>query len=295
MSYRDKALGGFVFGVFAAAPMLAAQVDIPNTFSSGETASAASVNENFQALATAVDNLEQKFGDLDTQVTDNDSRLTTIEDSDLLAREDFVVDLDQYLEVHSTSPADTAVHGPILRLTGANFQVINAAQDQTTPDGTGNIVIGFAEARSFGGRLCSDGLYETQSECETNGEIWSYSHNSGSHNIVGGEEPAYAQTGGLVVGVRNGINKTGATITAGTKNIATGNYASVTGGRNNTASGSSAVVSGGDGNTASGFDASVSGGELNTADGEDSSISGGFSCEITSTNQWGAGSTEGCS
>ncbi len=67
---KSKILIGFIlliWGVF----MLGA-VDIPNTFDAGQTASAADVNENFQALADAID--ETEYTGLDPVVVDQAAR-----------------------------------------------------------------------------------------------------------------------------------------------------------------------------------------------------------------------------
>lgn len=283
------------------------------------------------ALTSRVDDLEAMVDGMATQLAaltsashDHGTRLATIENSELLAREDFVVDLDEFLELHHTPPADTAAQGPILRLTGANFQIINAAQDQRTPDGTGNLVIGFAEARDQT-EVCSKGPFDNQVDCEAGGHIWARAHNSGSHNIVGGEQAAYSQTGGVVLGRRNAINRLMAVVLAGFGNLASGVQSSVSGGSQNTASetrssvsggllntasatvssvsggientasgefGSS--VSGGRENTASGYYSSVNGGTGNTASGTRSTVSGGSGCEVDLTDGWGAATLGDC-
>jgi len=57
-------------GIFIAALGLwGLAVTIPNSFSSGDVVSAAKMNENFQALKTAVDQLEGKVTDLETTMT----------------------------------------------------------------------------------------------------------------------------------------------------------------------------------------------------------------------------------
>ncbi|WP_287408143.1 hypothetical protein [Oceanithermus sp.] len=54
-----------LFGIFLAALGLwGLAVTIPNSFSSGEVVSAAKMNENFQALKTAVDALEAKLSEV---------------------------------------------------------------------------------------------------------------------------------------------------------------------------------------------------------------------------------------
>ncbi len=70
-------LAGAAFGVGATAMPLLAAVDLPNTFSAGETASASEINANFEALVTAVENLEADVRDLENQNLDD--RVSTVE------------------------------------------------------------------------------------------------------------------------------------------------------------------------------------------------------------------------
>ena len=297
----SAAAGGLIVGLAVALAMPAlAQLSSMNTFQSGETASATEVNENFDALVQAVNDLEQQVDTLQAEVDAHEA---------LLDLQDFVVDLDQFLEIHlSQAPEDTAVEAPIIRVTGANLQIVNAAGEQTTPDGTGNLVVGFAEARGMGDTICSDGSIDDETDCTNAGEVWSQAHNTGSHNIVGGESPAYSRTSGFVVGRTNAINRLGASVTAGESNIASGVRSSVSGGWYNTASGwrssvsggwsntaseNQSSVSGGTGNEASGTASAVSGGVLNDASGAGSSVSGGRDCELTAQNAWGAQDADG--
>jgi hypothetical protein len=123
---------------------------------------------------------------------------------------------------------------PTVQFSGANVQVVNGEGKTFTKNGTGNLVVGYDE--------------NTENHEQT-----------GSHNLILGEEQTFTSFGGIVGGFRNTIS---------------GEYASVTGGESNTASGAVAVVSGGDANKASGAAAWVGGGVLNTA-GNFASVSGG--------------------
>jgi len=309
-----------------------AMAEVPHQFQAGETASAEEVNANFSALVDTVSALEARVESLETEVSELEDenadlqaeldalsdevsaqgdRVADIEDSDLFERENFVVDLDKFLEIHlSQAPTDTTVEAPLIRVAGANLQIVNAAGEQATPDGTGNLVVGLAEARTFGAFVCSDGTFEDSTDCRNAGERWARAHSSGSHNIVGGSQPSFSQTGGLVVGRENVINRVDASVSGGESNIASGRRASVSGGEFNTASGTDASVSGGIGNTASGdrasvsggrtntasgLRASVSGGELNIASGRRASVSGGTGCEVSVDDGWGAQRADGTS
>ncbi|WP_456413420.1 hypothetical protein, partial [Oceanithermus profundus] len=67
MLYKTKYV---LLGVFVTALGLwGLAVTIPNTFSSGEVVSAAKMNENFQALKTAVDTLEAKVAALEDKLS----------------------------------------------------------------------------------------------------------------------------------------------------------------------------------------------------------------------------------
>ena len=100
------------------------------------------------------------------------------------------------------------MHGPIIRVRGANPQIVNAAGDQTTADGTGNLVVGFAAARVWQTDICSDGAIDNRDDCLEAAEVWARAHNTGSHNIVAGSNPAYSSTGGIVAGYHNAITNT---------------------------------------------------------------------------------------
>jgi hypothetical protein len=294
MSYREKAIGGLIFGLFAATPMIAAQISVPNTFQAGETASADAVNENFTVLAGELSDLQQKLDDLEAHA--------------LFDHEDFIDDLSEFLEVYYSSPGDTAVEGPIVRVAGANLQIVNAARSNV-PDGTGNLIVGMSLARADGDEICSDASHDNENDCLNAGEVWGQAHNSGSHNIVGGVGSAYSATGGIVFGSSSAINANRATVISGFRNIAsgaasvaiggndstaTGIQAAVLGGSHNVASGNRAVITGGQHNEAAAFRSTVTGGQNNTTHGNWSSISGGDGCTLTGDHNWGAGNTGGC-
>ena len=272
-------------------PSVATASDVPHHFSAGEPASASAVNENFQALVDAISALQAEVGELKAENAALASRLDSIEASEVFLHEDLLSDLSLYVSVHITSPTDTAVEGPIVRVTGANLQIVNGVE-QTTPNGTGNLVVGYAEAREggvwSGPEVCSLGTVEEE---HCTGE-WGFAHNSGSHNIVGGRAPAYSQTGGLVVGFSNVVNRHEASVMGGTGNVASGRKASVSGGVENEARGNwstilggiyntigpyggYSTIAGGQGNMTIGAASTVAGGRDNTANGAWSSVTGG--------------------
>ena len=68
---------------------------------------------------------------------------------------------------------------------------------------------------------------------------------SGSHNIVLGEEQAFTSFGGLVAGFGNTISGREASVSGGALNTASGFYTSITGGMRNTANIEASSVQGG--------------------------------------------------
>jgi hypothetical protein len=123
---------------------------------------------------------------------------------------------------------------PTIQLSGVNVQVVNGAGSTASANGEGNLVIGYDE---------NAGKHEQ----------------TGSHDLILGQEQTFTSYGGVLAGQLNSI---------------TAPFASVSGGQQNTASGEGAWAGGGQRNLASGLDSSISGGQLNQA-GFISSVSGG--------------------
>jgi hypothetical protein len=184
-----------------------------------------------------------------------------------------VDDLAAYLEVDISNPSK-----PVVRIVGANLQVVNGLGDTETKNGVGNLIVGYDEAADpfFREDFCSDGEWEDEFTCLSANETWGDNQKSGSHYIVGGSGNGYTQFGGLVVGSDNISNRNFSSVSGGALNAASGLWSSVSGGYGNEAAGWWSSVSGGYGNTASSFYSSVSGGFNNTASGSRSSVSGGY-------------------
>lgn len=134
------------------------------------------------------------------------------------------------------------VEAPAKRLlvSGADLQIVNGSGQTSSPNGTGNLIVGYNEIRSGA----------------------TFSSRKGSHNLVIGSGHAYDSAGGIVAGKDNTI---------------TGAYATVLGGQNNTASGNGSAIVGGRSNLAKGEVSTAFGGEKNKSDGEASCVSGGIS------------------
>jgi hypothetical protein len=142
---------------------------------------------------------------------------------------------------------------PTIQFSGVNVQVVSGAgKTNAAVNGEGNLVIGYDENK--------EGKH-TQ---------------TGSHDLILGEEQTFTSFGGIVAGLENTISGPSASVSGGSLNTASGEQSSVGGGFFNKASGLVTVVSGGSNNTASIKEASVSGGFRNEASGEHASVSGGY-------------------
>ena len=154
---------------------------------------------------------------------------------------------------------------PTVQFLGVNVQVVNGETKTNTTNGLGNLVIGYDE----------NALKHAQ---------------TGSHDLILGEEQTFTSFGGIADGFGNTISGAFASVTGGWKNVASGELSSVHGGGENQATGKETAVSGGWRNLASGENSvvsggrenhsganysSVSGGKANTASGEFSSVTGG--------------------
>ncbi len=130
---------------------------------------------------------------------------------------------------------------PTILFSSVNVQIESGATgekpESAPPNGEGNLVVGFDEEPG---------------------------EQTGSNNLVVGNEQTFTSYGGFVAVVGNFLR---------------GPFASVSGGEGNTASDEGASVSGGEGNAATGPGTSVSGGESNVASGRYSSILGGHGVE----------------
>jgi hypothetical protein len=158
--------------------------------------------------------------------------------------------------------------GAVIRFSGVNLQVVSGAgTTDGTPNGRGNVIVGYNERRND----------ETDDR-------------SGSHNLILGRENTFSSFAGIVGGQGNTATSWYASVLGGFDNTAAGAWSVVSGGQENraaspvstvgggtgnTARAISSAVCGGDGNIASGFGATVCGGAANAAAGLFSSVSGG--------------------
>lgn len=150
-----------------------------------------------------------------------------------------------------------------LTFNGMNVQIVNGAGSTDSSTGTGNLIIGYNEARNDG----SD-------------------DRSGSHMLVQGRENNYSSYGGLVSGETNSAEAPWSSVIGGSRNVAASGTdfngspthgGIVIGGEDNVATGTRSVALGGDLNTTS-ADAPKSvimGGRLNSGEFGNSVIAGG--------------------
>lgn len=164
-----------VLGFSAAISYVQAGVlTVPNTFSAGTKAVAADVNDNFGAVKNAVD--------------DNDGRIT-VNAADIASMQAAIAALQATVSAQATTIATLqsdlssvqgnsvlALDGNLSFITdangyatalfsGVNVQVINGV-DQSTPNGVGNIIVGYNSNGTAPFSACSDGQHTTQITCE---------------------------------------------------------------------------------------------------------------------------------
>jgi hypothetical protein len=140
---------------------------------------------------------------------------------------------------------------PTVQFSGVNLQVVNGLNKTESVNGAGNIVIGYDENASLS--------------------------QTGSHDLILGQEQTFTSFGGIVAGIKNTITGAFASVTGGGKNQATGKEASISGGWKNSATGEDSSISGGRDNQATNEYSWIGGGAKNTANGQIASISGGSS------------------
>jgi len=174
---------------------------------------------------------------------------------------------------------------PTIQFSGCNVQIVNGMGSTNTTNGEGNLVIGYDENNHGKCSFFVPGP-ETKEFCESFGGTWTPEPfaQTGSHDLILGEEQEFTSYAGIIAGEENSISAPFASVTGGILNKASGYFASVSGGAANTASGEYASVSGGAFNTAVQQESSVSGGEDNTAQSDGASVSGGE--ENTAQGLW---------
>ncbi len=298
--------GILIFIGALAAPAFAASVDTPNTFSAGTPAIAAQVNQNFQALKTAVNDndsrisaMESALASLRAELSGTNSTIADLE-AELTAANGVIASLDTKL-----TEAGDATTNLEVKLTSANAVITSLRKDLDAVEG--NSVLALDDYLSFN----TDSGYATALFSGINVQV----HNGTNPNnifttvnglgnvIIGfnlpklsGDEvcsvgPYYSQgscetAGGiwalshktgspnLVGGTANSYTSVGGLV-FGDGNGITRRYATVGGGKDNLASGYASSVNGGRNNIAMSNMSVVNGGYNNSAENLYTSVNGG--------------------
>ncbi len=160
---------------------------------------------------------------------------------------------------------------PTIQFSKANVQIVDGAGKTNTVNGEGNLIIGYDEGAEPGPN--SPGREQTGSHNLILGEEQTYTKFA---SLLGGSDNAAVDPFSVVFGHENTAGANYSSVSGGILNKVTAEYASVSGGRENEASGKVASVSGGLHNIASSRGSSVSGGHLNKATTDEyASVSGG--------------------
>lgn len=173
-----------------------------------------------------------------------------------------IVSLDSRVTGLQTKTNAITTSGADLFFTGVNVHIRSGAGiTSATPNGRGNLIIGYNEAASA-----------------PNPSV-----RSGSHNLVLGERNSYSSWGGIVGGVDNRISAPSASVLSGDSNQATGPQSVIVSGTGGLADDTTAVVIGGFQNRATGFRSVAVSGWQNDAQGSYSAILGGDTNVATAT------------
>jgi Collagen triple helix repeat (20 copies) len=168
---------------------------------------------------------------------------------------------------------------PTVQFHGCNVQIVNGEGKTATTNGAGNLVIGYDEDASKHAQTGSHNLIVGEEQLFT-----SYGA------ILGGFSNGATGPGTVVFGVGNSATHLGDTVTGGFENNSTGMFSSVSGGHENVAESESTSVSGGVDNRAGtpladtekdSLGAWVGGGKDNVAEAEYASVSGGGENKVT--------------
>ena len=268
-------------------------VTIPNVFSANTPARAAEVNDNFSAVASAVNDNAADIGVSSGLIADQAAQILALQSA--LADQQAAIDVltasvatlaTQLSAIQNSSvmalasnleliqvpdPNQAGVEYLTAEFHGINIRIVNGQGSTASANGLGNLTVGYNAAE-----VCSDGAQETQPNCVNFGGSWARNHRSGSHNLIVGSGNAYSQYGGLLAGNRNAVTRAYATVSGGRDNLARGEYAIVAGGNSNTASSRYTTVAGGGYNRAIVIGASVAGGYTNSSAANYANVSGGF-------------------
>jgi hypothetical protein len=149
--------------------------------------------------------------------------------------------------------------GDDLYIAGMNVYVVSGSgKTDAVPNGKGNLIVGYNEAR--GGRDLDGSPFDRR---------------SGSHNLIVGKQANYTGFGGIVGGLKNEIGAEYTMVIGGSENRAENSLSAVFGGSQNETLADIATAVGGWQNKPGALFSTITGGKQNISYGEGSSISGG--------------------
>jgi hypothetical protein len=144
-----------------------------------------------------------------------------------------------------------------IQFSGLNMQIVDGSGHTSSLNGSGNLVLGYDE---------HSGINREETVLQT-----------GSHNLILGEEQEFTSTGGIVSGNSDSITAENASVIGGFRDMASGQESVVTAGTHNSAANEAAFVGGGYQARALGIRSSTVGGASPLAQGNGSSVVGGVS------------------
>ena len=224
-------------------------VTIPNVFSANTPARAAEVNDNFSAVASAVNDNAADIGVSSGLIADQAAQILALQSA--LADQQAAIDVltasvatlaTQLSAIQNSSvmalasnleliqvpdPNQAGVEYLTAEFHGINIRIVNGQGSTASANGLGNLTVGYNETDANAAEVCSDGAQETQPNCVNFGGSWARNHRSGSHNLIVGSGNAYSQYGGLLAGNRNAVTRAYATVSGGRDNLARGENAIV--------------------------------------------------------------------
>lgn len=193
------------------------------------------------------------------------------------------------LSVQNVNGCNGTTH-QTLRVTGANFQVVNGLGTTSSLNGLGNIIVGYGSTTGTScGGLCDD---------------------TGSHNLILGTRNGFTSYSCILSGNGNTANGPHISILSGQCNYINGSYNSCLSGNNNITNANAACFISGTGNTINnsstagtiiggesniinqGTNGVITGGQNNLQEGDRAVISGGANRSVSSpgSDDWVAGS-----
>lgn len=249
--------------VLGASLPVMAEVSVPNTFQAGQTARASEVNANFEALRSAIEDLQEQTANL---------------------RE-----LNEHVEVMD----DPNVEGGVrVVFKGVNVQIHNGDETVRT-NGLGNLIVGFGGDRTKGNKVCTGpSLKLNKNDCINDPDFtWSLNPKSGSHNVVIGENNAYGGDHALIAGTEN-VTVFGQTA-IGNQHEAYSGGSVIIGGSKNRAIAGATLLGTSDSEAFVGTYSTIVGGRFNTINNVGGSVFGAWNSQALSKGSVVVGGNNG--